>query len=129
MISILEAAPWLRNSKYRLILQCQSKRPALRSYLARTGFSISQETLAQDGKFLYPVMEVVYQPAPAPAPWELYITPQLLADGSPLLSAFLRRVISGLEQQAQGLQREGGEPYLQITEILQHLRELEGAKP
>ena len=33
MISILNAAPWLKDSKYRLILQCQSRRPELRQYL------------------------------------------------------------------------------------------------
>ena len=33
MISILEAAPWLKNEQYRLILQCQSRRPELRRYL------------------------------------------------------------------------------------------------
>lgn len=127
MISILEAAPWLRSSKYRLILQCQSKRPALRKYLAQAGFSISRETLAQDGKFLYPVTEVTYAPASLPAPWEFYIPPQLLSDDSPLLPAFLSRVISGLEECAKGLQREGGEKYQEITEILRHLHELEGA--
>lgn len=128
MISILEAAPWLQDSKYRLILQCQSKRPALRKFLAQAGFSISRETLAQDGKFLYPVTEVTYAPAPSPAPWEYYITPQLLSDNSPLLPAFLRRVIGGLEDSIKGLQREGGEKYRETTEILQHLYELEGAK-
>ena len=30
MISILEAAPWLKSAQYRLILQCQSRRPELR---------------------------------------------------------------------------------------------------
>lgn len=128
MISILETAPWLQDSKYRLILQCQSKRPALRKFLARAGFSISRETLAQDGKFLYPVTEVTYAPAPSPAPWEFYITPQLLSDNSPLLPAFLRRVIGGLEDSIKGLQREGGEKYRETAEILQHLYELEGAK-
>ena len=29
MIQILEAAPWLRDERYRLILQCQSRRPEL----------------------------------------------------------------------------------------------------
>lgn len=129
MISILEAAPWLRDSKYRLILQCQSKRPELRRYLAQAGFSISRETLAQDGKFLYPVMEVSYAPGEAPAPWEYYISPQLLADHSPLFPAFLARVIGGLDESLKGLQREGGEKYEAVTEILRHLRELEGANP
>ena len=42
MISILQAAPWLKNSKYRLILQCQSRRPELRKYLYEQGFSIQR---------------------------------------------------------------------------------------
>lgn len=127
MISILEAAPWLKNAKYRLILQCQSKRPELRKYLASSGFSISRETLAKDGKFLYPVMEVSFAPAPLPALWEYYITPQLLEDDSPLLPEFLERVIGGLEDSARGMQREGGEKYEAITEILRHLHPLKGA--
>ena len=129
MISILEASPWLRDSRYRLILQCQSKRPELRRYLAQAGFSISRETLAQDGKFLYPVMEVSYAPGEAPAPWEYYISPQLLAEHSPLFPAFLARVIGGLDESLKGLQREGGEKYEAVNEILRHLRELEGVNP
>ena len=129
MISILEAAPWLRDGKYHLVLQCQSKRPALRRYLAQAGFSISRETLARDGKFIYPVMEVVYAPAPPPDPWEYYISPALLASRSPLLPEFLARVLRGLEDSAQGLRREGGAQYQEITQVLLHLRELEGANP
>ena len=34
MVSILEKAPWLRSSRYRLVLQCQSKTPTLRKYLS-----------------------------------------------------------------------------------------------
>ena len=30
MVSILEKAPWLRSTGYRLVLQCQSKTPTLR---------------------------------------------------------------------------------------------------
>ena len=56
MISILQAAPWLKDGKYRLILQCQSRRPELRKYLYENGFSIRSETLAEDGKFIYPVI-------------------------------------------------------------------------
>ena len=32
MVSILESAFWLKDEKYRLILQCQSKTPMLRQY-------------------------------------------------------------------------------------------------
>lgn len=126
MISILEAAPWIRNPKYRLVLQCQSKRPELRKYLAQAGFSISRETLAKDGKFLYPIMEVIYSPGNTPRPWDYYISPPLLEDNSPLLPEFLSRVIGGLEESTKGLSREGGEKYLAMTEILRHLQELKG---
>ena len=124
MISILEAAPWLRDSRYRLILQCQSKRPELRKYLADHGFSILRETLAKDGKFLYPVMEACYAPGSAPAPWEYYVTPQLIADSSPLLLPFVRRVMGGVEDSLLGLQHNGGS-YQETAEIYEHLKELE----
>lgn len=101
MVSILEAAPWLRDSRYRLILQCQSKRPLLRQYLSDHGFAISRETLAQDGKFLYPVMEVTYAPGQPLTEVETYITPALLQDNSPLLPAFLTHVLGGIRKAAQ----------------------------
>lgn len=100
MISILSAAPWLCSSRYRLILQCQSKRPELRRYLSDHGFAICRETLAQDGKFLYPVMEVRYAPGQALTGAELYITPALRQSGSPLLPAFLTHVLTGIRKAA-----------------------------
>lgn len=125
MMSILEAAPWLKDPKYRLILQCQSKRPELRRHLYRLGFAIRRETLAQDGKFLYPVMEVVYAPGQTLTAAECYITPALLASGSPLLPAFLNRVTSGLRQTVDGLSRTGGEKYEEYLAIFGELQKLE----
>lgn len=125
MISILEASPWLHDPKYRIILQCQSKRPELRRFLASHGYVISRETLAQDGKFIYTIMEVTCGQVHHPAPWEYYITPQLLDDHSPLLPAFLKRVIGGLEESSKGLSRVGGEEYDELTQTLHYLHELE----
>ena len=79
MISILEDAPWLKDSKYRLILQCQIKTPILRSFLSENGWRITEESVLRDGKFLYTVMEVVYQPDyPKLTPGETYFPPALL---------------------------------------------------
>ena len=78
MISILESAPWLRDSRYRMILQCQIKTPMLRQYLTEQGWHIQQEAVLRDGKFLYTVMEVVFDPTMARlTPGQCYISPVL----------------------------------------------------
>ena len=78
MISILESAPWLQDNRYRMILQCQIKTPMLRQYLTEHGWHIQQEAVLRDGKFLYTVMEVIFDPvAPRLTPGQCYITPAL----------------------------------------------------
>ena len=80
MISILEAAPWLRNPRYRMILQCQTKTHLLRSYLSDTGWEIRQESVQRDGKFLYTVMEILWNPdAPRLTPGGCYVSPAMVS--------------------------------------------------
>ena len=124
MIHILESAPWLRSGQYRLILQCQSKRPELRKWLYAHGFAVRRETLAKDGKFCYPVTEVVYAPGESLQGAEFYITPALRASGSPLLPAFYDRVVGGIRTSVEGLARTGGEKYGELKEILDELLEM-----
>ena len=123
MIHILESAPWLQNAQYRLILQCQSKRPELRKWLYAHGFAVSRETLAKDGKFCYPVMEVVYTPGKTLTGAEYYITPALRESGSPLLQEFYDRVVGGIRTSVEGLARTGGEKYEEMKAILDELLE------
>ena len=125
MMHILDSAPWLRDSHYRLILQCQSKRPELRKYLYANGFRITRETLAQDGRFIYPITEVVYDPAEPLSPAQYHVTPMLLADGSALLPAFLERVRYGLQVSVDGMARTGGEKYEEYKAILEELKQIE----
>lgn len=125
MISILNAAPWLKSGTYRLILQCQSKRPELRKYLYAQGFSIVRETLAEDGKFIYPIMEAIYAPAAPLSPAGYHITPALLNSGSPLLPAFYNRVKEGIQITAEGLSRSGGEKYAYYRALLEELSNME----
>lgn len=56
MVRILEAAPWVCDARYTLILQPQSAGQALRQYLAEHGFAIEREALAKDGHFFYTVL-------------------------------------------------------------------------
>ncbi len=125
MISILSAAPWLKNSKYRLILQCQSKRPELRQWLYDTGYRINRETLAKDGKFVYSIMEVVYDPGHGITPAETYITQQLLEDNHPLLPEYYERVKSGIELTIFGLQHSGDDRLPVYENILSDLTQME----
>lgn len=125
MISILDAAPWLKSSKYRLILQCQSRRPELRKYLYEQGFRITKETLAKDSHFIYPVTEVIYAPSPALTPAQYHITPALLESGNALVPAFYDMVVTGLSNAVDGLSKTGGEKYEHYKAVLQELKEME----
>lgn len=95
MIHILEDAPWLKCDQYRLVLQCQSKTPMLRRYLSDSGWRIVEESILRDGKFLYTVMDVRWQPeAPRLTVGQRYISPAMAAQ--PLLAEYRQRIVDGL---------------------------------
>ena len=97
MISILSAAPWLKDNKYRLVLQCQSKTPMLRRYLSDNGWRITEESALKDGRFIYTVMEVYYQPDyPRLNDCECYFSPALLENPSEYTAEYYRRVVDGI---------------------------------
>ena len=122
---IHHASHWLKDPKYRLILQCQSKRPELRQWLYDEGFRINRETLAKDGKFVYSIMEAVYDPGHGITPAETYITPQLLEDNHPLLPEYYQRVKSGIELTIFGLRRSGDDRLPIYEAILAELTQME----
>ena len=122
IISILEGAPWLRSDKYQLVLQCQSRRPELRKYLYEHGWHICSETLAKDGKFIYPVMSVAFGKAEPLTPGGYHITPALLAGNDPLLPEFYDRVLDGIKTTVQGLSKSGGEKFQHYNAVLQELQ-------
>ena len=97
MISILEAAPWLRSESYRLVLQCQSKTPMLRQYLSEQGWRIEKESVLRDGRFLYTVMSAVYGPHTPLTAGQCHISPALLAGRDEALGDYYRWVLGGLE--------------------------------
>ena len=125
MMHILSDAPWLKASKYRLILQCQSKRPELRQWLYDEGFRINRETLAKDGKFVYSIMEVVYDPGHGITPAETYITAQLLEDNHPLLPEYYERVKHGVELTVYGMKRANDDQLPIFESILSDLVNME----
>ena len=97
MVHILESAPWLRDTKYRLILQCQSKTPMLRRYLSEKGWRIYEEAVLRDGKFLYTVMEAGWRPEYSKLTvGEWYFPPALLENPSAEVPAYYKWVTDGL---------------------------------
>ena len=126
IISILHHAhEWLGDPRYRLILQCQSKRPELRQWLSDYGYRINRETLAKDGKFVYSIMEVVYDPGHGITPAEAYISPALLESRHPLLPEYYERVKRGVELTIFGLKRAGDDQLPIYEQILADLMTME----
>ena len=121
MVSILEAAPWLRDNHYRLILQCQSKTHYLRKFLSENGWRITEETVIRDGRFLYTVMEVVWQSGCTLTPGQWYFPPALLAHPAAELPAYYQQVVSRLQKVADG-QKEQANPT--VLQALQELKAL-----
>ena len=99
MVSILEAAPWLKDGRYRLVLQCQSKRELLRQYLSDNGWHIAEESVLRDGRFLYTVMDVRYDPAAKRLTLgQTYFSPAMLVNPSQETKEYYERVLFSLNR-------------------------------
>ena len=110
IISILEAVPWLKQNSYRLVLQCQSRTPVLRQYLSRHGWCITEESVLRDGRFLYTVMDVRWQPECAELSiGQSYFPPALTKKPSPELPEYYRQTVFRL-QRAVSAQKENADP-------------------
>ena len=129
MISILDAAPWLRSANYRMILQCQSKTPMLRKYLSDTGWRIEKETVLRDGRFLYTVMVVIWRPdSPCLTVGQQYVSPALLRDDSPELKEYFNNVCFRLHRATEG-QGDNADPIMhQALDELEHRQEYQHLK-
>ena len=60
IIEILEAAPWVFDGRYNLVLVPATKHSILRRWLARRGFALRAETLCQAAGRWYAVMAAEY---------------------------------------------------------------------
>ncbi len=100
---IIAACPWVKDSRYTLILQPQSSGNDLRRQLGEMGFGIEKETLVEDGAFLYQVLRCRFGNPMELTPGQQYVSPALLASGDPLLPAYLERIIQSLTQAVEGI--------------------------
>lgn len=125
IIHILQAADWLRDARYTLVLQPQSAGQALRKYLTGSGFAIEEETLAKDGGFYYTVLRARFGKAAPLTPGQQYVSPQLLASGSAHLPAYLARIESALRTTVEGLRTSEKAAPERVAYYTQALREVE----
>lgn len=124
MISILEGAPWLQSRQYQLILQCQSKTPMLRKFLSREGWHISRETVLRDGRFLYTVMQVCWDPTrPKLTAGQTYFPPALFVQPAPELREYYEKILFRLRRAVNG-QKDAADP--ELLAVLEELESMEG---
>ncbi len=123
---IVAACPWLKDKKYTLILQPQSSGQDLRRSLSEMGFGIEEETLVEDGGFLYQVMRVRFGNAKLLSPGEQYISPQLLMSGSELILSYFERIENALALTVEGLKKAATAPQklCYYETALQEVREM-----
>lgn len=125
---ILQAAPWVRDPGYTLILQPQTSGNDLRRYLGEQGFAIEKETLVRDGGFLYFTLVARFGGGQPLSPGQQYLSPELLSCDSPLLPDYFDRVIHALEKTVEGIGRserpdnQGKLKY--YSQALEELREM-----
>ena len=118
MISILSNGPWLRDSRYRLILQCQTKTHLLRRFLSENGWHITEESVVRDGRFLYTAMEVEWRPGDTLTPGEWFFPPALLENPSECVPEYFQRTVNTLRKIVEG-RGEHAEP--ELVEALSQL--------
>ncbi len=91
--AILQAAPWVQASRYRLILQPMTRAERLRRYLFDTGFAIVSETAVNDGRHAYTVLCAEYCGTPLAAEEALcYVGKVPLPQGHLYLERVCRRL-------------------------------------
>ncbi len=68
IVSILDAAPWIRKAGVRLILQPMTHPEKVREALPKMGFALTGETLCAEGDRLYQILCADYDPENAVLP-------------------------------------------------------------
>lgn len=101
IVSLLDATPWIKDEKLRLILQPMTRTHELHRWLMQNGFVIQPERLVIDGHHMYPVMVAVYAAAsPVDDPLKWYAGCFTEQEGKPyrlMVASHLRRRAAGVE--------------------------------
>ena len=124
IVSILDAAPWVKNEKIGLVLQPMSHPEVLRAYLLEKGFCILGESLSFADR-IYQTIYARYDAKSAPAPYtdaELLVGRYNLSSHSPLLRPLLVREIDILSRVIEGKKSAADPDAAKEEALLQQLR-------
>lgn len=123
---ILQNAPFIKDSRYTLILQPQSGAGDLRKWLFDSGFAIEREQSVREGH-VYFAMRVRYTGEKIPyTPGTLFVTPQMLAtdctDYLLWISHSLARTLAGLKKakHSEEKRRFYEQAYSEVLERMEH---------
>ncbi len=118
IVQILEAAPWIRDTKYNLILQPMSKSSILRSWLMMNEFSIESETAVTDSGRDYTVINSRYTGNKV-VPSELEIfTGKLVPCQNDSARRLLKKQAKMLRDQLKGLSYKNDEILMDSVEYI-----------
>lgn len=125
IVSILDAAPWVKNQAIGLILQPMSHPEILRAYLLEHGFAILGESLSYADR-IYQTIYARFGTEKEQTPYteaELLIGRHNLAKESPLLRPLLLREIDILSRVIAGKQNAADPDTAQEEILLRQLNE------
>lgn len=103
--AILQAAAWVCDSRYTLILQPMSAQSDLRSWLWRHGFSIEKEEIICEGEKLYNIFVASYKGSVALTAGEEWAGRQYKGMVQPLRGEYLVRLLDKVDRAMTGISR------------------------
>lgn len=103
---IIKAAPWVKDPRYRLILQPMTKAERLRKFLLESGFAVERETAVVDSDKIYNVLCSAYRGQVTFDETDIFFG-GLRSDQSAAAAAYRQKVIDRLQKRMAGLQKAG----------------------
>ena len=119
--AILAAAPWVKDSRYRLILQPMTRGEELRRYLFGAGFAILEERAAADSRHVYAVLSAQYTGQAFQAEEALCFVGRMPPEEG---EVYLRKAEERLFKQIEGLRQSDlgrGQPHGEDIQTLLNL--------
>lgn len=120
--TILQAAPWLRDTRYTLVLQPMSAQNDLRRWLWQEGFSIENEQLVCEGEKLYNIIAARFGSASPMTLGEEWVGRQTPRLDQPLRGELFRRLLDKTARAMDGISRGKGEDSRARLEELEQLQ-------